>query len=112
MAEKRGEPWTKADVDNLNNMAKKSPELRATLDLIMLYMKQMQGEITTLKKQGYISEKHEETLVNALHNVGDMVANCVEYEVTTKALKELRGEGIKKVMKNAHGYMGKGEKHD
>ena len=70
----------------------KSPELRATLDLILLYMKQMQGEITTLAKQGYISEKHEETLVNALHNVGDLVATCVEHETIIKALKELKGE--------------------
>lgn len=95
----------------MSNMEEKSPVLRATLDLIMLYMKQMQGEIMTLNKQGYISEKHEETLVNALHNVGDMVANCIEYEVMTKELEVQRGRVIKKVMKNAPGYMGKGEKH-
>lgn len=73
-------------------MEEKNPELRATLDLIMLYMKQMQGEITTLEKQGYISEKHEETLVTALFNVGDLVATCVEHETIIKALKELKGE--------------------
>ena len=92
MDEKRGEPWTKADVDNLNNMEEKSPELKATLDLIMLHMKQMQQQITTLKEQGYISEKHEETLVTALFNVGDLVATCVEHETILKALKELKDD--------------------
>jgi len=73
-------------------MAEKNPELRAILDLVMLHMKQMQQQITTLKEQGYISEKHEETLVTALFNVGDLVATCVEHETIIKALKELKGE--------------------
>lgn len=92
MAEKRGEPWNKADVDNLNNMAKKSPELRATLDLIMLSMKQFEEQITTLAKQGHIMKKHESTLKLALYNVGDMVENCVELQLTLETIREFKGE--------------------
>lgn len=73
-------------------MEEKSPELRATLDLIMLSMKQFEEQITTLAKQGYIMEKHKSTLILALYNVGDMVENCIELQVTVKTLKEMTGE--------------------
>lgn len=73
-------------------MTEKNPQLRATLDLIMLYMKQIEGEIKTLTKQGHIHEKHQSMLILALYNVGDMVANCVELQITLEALTKLKGE--------------------
>lgn len=67
----------------------KSPELRATLDSIMVHMKEIEGEIKTLAKQGYLCEKHEKTLVLALYNVGEMIANSVELQMTLEALKKM-----------------------
>ncbi len=68
------------------------PELRATLDLIMNHMKQIEGEIKTLTKEGHIHEKHESTLVLAMYNVGDMIANCVEFQIWLKEIQKFKGE--------------------
>ncbi len=67
-----------------------SPELRATHDLIMLRMKEIEGEIKTLAKQGYITEKHKTSLISALHNVDSMVANCIENQIVLKELEKLK----------------------
>ncbi len=74
------------------NTSEKSPELRATLDLIKLYMTQIEGEIKTLVKQGYIVESHKNSVMIALWNVGDMIANSVEHGITWKELKKVEGE--------------------